>query len=79
MPKAKVLADQALSHRQKIHRDEGPRNKLSSPHPESKLTTRISLAEAEIDDREAPEVDLDIYLTVIPSQQPLETVVANKT
>lgn len=79
MPKAKALADQALCRKTRNSSRRSWRDELSSSHREIRINYRNSLIIAEIDDCEVPEVNLDIYLTVIPSQQALETVVANKT
>jgi hypothetical protein len=80
MPKAKAFADQALcrktinSSRRITHRV------LSSLHRQVGVNHRNQLiTEPAFADREWPEIGCLIYLTVIPSQQALEILVAKKT
>jgi hypothetical protein len=80
MPKAKAFAGQALC-RKTINSSRRIAHKvLSSAHRQVGVNHRNLLITAPpFAAREGPEIGCRIYLTVIPSQQALEILVAKKT
>jgi hypothetical protein len=71
------LLTKLYAARGEIHRDEV--RLTNYPYRRQNCLSKFTSHIVAIANLEQPEINFEIYLTVIPSQQALETVITNKT